>query len=57
MTTLAILHAINVVLFAFFTFVWSSKAGINLIIKMVAFAATIANLLALLVQLGFVVRI
>ena len=54
---LTALYAFNAVFFTFFTFVWSSRFGIDLLIKMMAFGAVVANLAALAVQLGFLIKV
>lgn len=51
------LYVFNVVFFAFITFVWSSRFGVNLVIKMMAFGAVISNLWALALHIGFLVKV
>lgn len=51
------LYAFNVLFFTFITFAWSSRVGINLFIKIMAFGAVISNLAALTLHLGFLVKV
>ena len=42
---------------AFISFIWSTRGGINLLIKLTAFALCIASILMLLREQGFLVQI
>ena len=50
------LYTFNVVFFTFLSVVWRPSSLIDILIKMLAIGGVLANLLTLMIHIGFIVR-